>query len=316
MDLDALATLRAPDLRAALPGFLASYIDDEWARESNRERVETLIRHWSDADLESIRDALGALGDEPRKYPAHPKGRGLSRTWCRDVISDGRVHGAAHLAAAAAAGPTLVVCNHLAYVDSQAIDAVLAWGGHGALADRLVSLAGPKVYADLFRRIASLCLGTLPVPQSTSLGHAEKLSPRELARQARASLDLAHRLLDDGDILLLYAEGSRSRTTRLQAFLPGTARYLRKPGLQVVPAALVGTHRVMPVGEARLRPGPVRLTFGEALLVDDAGSHREALAAVHDAVAALLPDELRPLDEAIDDVSPDADTLDDEEETA
>ena len=310
MDLDALATLRASDLRAALPGFLASYVDDEWASESNRERVETLIRHWSDGDLESIRDHLGELGQEPRPYPAHPKGRGLSRTWCRDVIPDGRVDGVAHLAAAVDRGPTVVICNHLAYVDSQAIDAVLAWSGAAALANRLVSLAGPKVYANLFRRIASLCLNTLPVPQSTAVGHEDALSPRELARQARASLDLANGLLDEGQVLLLFAEGTRSRDTRLQEFIPGTARYLRKEGLAVVPAGLVGTQRVMPVGERGLTPGVVRLSFGAAIDVAEAGGPKPALAAVHEAVAALLPGDQRPGDE----VSPDAVTLDDEDD--
>lgn len=295
MDLEALASLRPEDLRASLPGFLSSYVNDEQASETSRARLGTLIKHWSVDDLLSVREGLSALGAEARFYPAHPLARGLSRVWCRDIIADGQVAGVSHLAGAAERGPTVVICNHLSYLDSQAVDAVLAWSGQAALADRLVSVAGPKVYTTLFRRIASFCLNTLPVPQSTAFGYADQLSPRELARQASRSLVQANERLDEGQLLLLYAEGSRSRDRRLQPFIKGTNRYLRKEGVWVVPAALVGTQQIMPVGEPRLTPGPVRLTFGAPLSMADAGGPRAALVAAHDAVAELLPEDRKPL---------------------
>jgi 1-acyl-sn-glycerol-3-phosphate acyltransferase len=158
----------------------------------------------------------------------------------------------------------------------------------------VISLAGPKVYNDPFRRFASGCLSTVPVPQSTQLGHATSLPPRELARRAVAAIAAAHEALAAGRVLLVYAEGSRTRTGRLQPFLQGVARYLKVADARIVPFALSGTERIMPVGSARVSPGSVTLVFGEALPIASAGGPREALDAAHAAVSAILPAELRP----------------------
>ncbi len=294
MELDALSTIAPDRFRAALPAFLASHIADEEAAASSVARVAALVAAWDDETVASVVRGLVSLGAEARPYPANPAARELARLWCRDVITEAEVRGAEGLRAVADRGPTIVVSNHSSYVDSTAIDAVMARGGAAGEADRLMSVAGPKVYSDLFRRFASLCLHTLPVPQSTQLEHTARVSPRELARRAGESLRQAGEQMEEGRILLLYPEGSRTRSGRLEPFVRGAARYLRTPGSWVVPAALTGTDAMMPVGQARLTPGPVRWRMGEPLEVAAFPGPRDALAAAHAAVAELLPAGRRP----------------------
>jgi 1-acyl-sn-glycerol-3-phosphate acyltransferase len=295
VDVSVLADLGPSELRTVLPGFLASFVADPARAASNRARMAELVAGWSDEACRSVLSSLSRVGREHRVYDANPTCRDLSRQWSRDAVLEPVLEGVEHLRAAAARGPTIVVCNHLSYIDTTATDAVLAWHGHADLADRLVAAAGPKVYADLFRLIAASCLNTLPVPQSTSLSHTAKLGARELARKAHESLESTREALERGYVLLLYPEGSRSRSGRLGPFLKGTRRYLTCiEGAAVVPMAISGTDRLMPVGEPKLHPGPVAVRIAPALSAGPDGSARDLLEAAHAAVAALLPEALRP----------------------
>ncbi len=292
-----LEQLTPREFRVALPVFLAGFIDDPASAAANLERVGALVAGWSDETCGELLRALLSLKAGDGVLDAHPAGRELARVWSRDVVREPVLRGVEHLAAAVADGPTVILGNHLSYFDTSATDAALAWAGHADLADRLVAAAGPKVYTDTFRRIAAVCLHTLPVPQSTSLSHTDKIPPRELARQAKASLDGAVAAAAGGRVLLLYPEGSRTRTGRLGPFLRGVHRYLSLGGAstRVVPCAITGTDRIMPVDASRLRPGPVTVTFGEPVLVDEEHGPKQVLPELFARVAALLPEGLQPL---------------------
>lgn len=292
---EAVRQLGPEGLRQVLPAFLADYIDEPEARARNLARVQALVAGWSDRTAAEVFERLTALKAGDGVLRAHPACRELARVWTRDVVLEPTLVGVEHLAAAVAAGPTVVLGNHLSYFDTSATDAVLAWSGHEDLADRLVAAAGPKVYEDTFRRIAAVCLHTLPVPQSGQLAHTQKLPVRELARQARASLDGAQAAAADGLVMLLYPEGSRTRTGRMGSFLKGVHRYLAVgEEVSVVPCAVDGTQGIMPLEARRLRPGPVRLAFGPPLRVGPDGGTREVLEGAWHQLAALLPDPLRP----------------------
>lgn len=295
MNLSALIELQPDQVRMLLPSFLAGFIVDPVASARNKGRISALVADWSDDTCRRVLKVLATVGDEQQIYAADPVCRQLSRMWSMDVILEPELSGVEHLRAAVDAGPTIVLSNHLAYFDSTAVDAILAWSGNDDLADRLMSAAGPKVYQDLFRRVAAACLNTLPVPQSTSFSHTEQLSPRELARRAMTSVNLARDALEEGLVLLIYAEGSRSRSGQMGSFLKGVRRYLEvHETIHLVPAAICGTHRVMPVDDERMHPMHASLRFGPALRVGEGLPARDALVAAHEAIAALLPEEHRP----------------------
>jgi 1-acyl-sn-glycerol-3-phosphate acyltransferase len=144
-----------------------------------------------------------------------------------------------------------------------------------------------------------LCFGTVKVPQSTDVASAEAvLNAREVARAARQAIDVARQRLRDGDALLLFGEGTRSRTGAMQSMLPGVARYLDVPGTWVLPAGLTGPEALFPLEGSTLRPARLVLHLGRpvpaSLLLERAGDDRRlAMDTIGLAVAELLPTEYR-----------------------
>jgi 1-acyl-sn-glycerol-3-phosphate acyltransferase len=294
LDIDTLSLLTPNDLRTKLPEFLASFIGCASAKKSNHRRLTDLMSSLEDHQFKDFLHSLEIVGRTEQLYPADPTCRAVSRTWAHDIVSDFSVQHIHHLETARLKGPTIVLCNHLAYLDSTVTDAVLTWSGHEDLANQLVYLAGPKVYSHLFRRIGAAALGTILVPQSTSIAHTADLSPRELAKKAIASLGAAKASLQDQQVIWIYPEGSRNRTGHMGSFLRGVRRYLGVAGAaQVVPAAISGTEKIMPVTESLLDVAPVSFTFGAPFPVEK-GGELEGLEQAYYRISELLEGDQRP----------------------
>ena len=124
------------------------------------------------------------------------------------------------------------------------------------------------------------------------------MSPREVARAARRSIELAHERLRLGDALLVFAEGTRSRSKVMQRMLAGAARYLDGPDVPVLPVGIVGTEALFPVDAEALHRVTVTITTGAPLassaLREAAGRDRQLMMdAIGTAIAELLPAEYR-----------------------
>jgi 1-acyl-sn-glycerol-3-phosphate acyltransferase len=73
----------------------------------------------------------------------------------------------------------------------------------------------------------------------------------------------AYELLDQGEMLLVYAEGGRSRSGELGEPKPGIGRIALESGAPIVPVAIHGSARVR--GWKRLRFPKVTIEFGEPI---------------------------------------------------
>ena len=292
VSLSNLESVEPEKLRTLLIHFLSHHVAD--MEDGAGPQARAIINSWDDQTLIDLREKLTTLGNEITLYESHKGCRDVARAWGDHIVTSTDVEGVNHLTDALDSGPTLLICNHLSYFDTTGTDLCLANAGLGDIADKIFALAGPKVYSDLFRRYAAACLNTLPVPQSASIGHGAKLSPRDLAKLAIESTKISAELTKQGRIPLLYAEGSRSRDGRLQPFLRGVRRYLDVPELRVVPMVILGSWDVMPVGSGTLHSAPVKLKFGPAIEIDEVG-YKAALDIVHMAVGKLLPDAHKPL---------------------
>jgi 1-acyl-sn-glycerol-3-phosphate acyltransferase len=191
--------------------------------------------------------------------------------------------------------PIVCLANHLSYADANVIEVLLHRAGAEEIANRLTALAGPKVFTSRDRRFSSLCFGTVKVPQSAEVSSGEAaLNARAVAVAARRSIDAALERLRSGDALLLFPEGTRSRTGVMQAMLPGVARYLAVPGTWVVPLGLSGTEQLFSVNDSRLQPARVIVQIGDPVLADTLRVHARAdrsvmMNAIGLAIAELLP---------------------------
>jgi 1-acyl-sn-glycerol-3-phosphate acyltransferase len=231
-------------------------------------------------------------------YPPDPLARRIHHLLAdRFLAADSRLVGRDHLAMVADA-PVVIVSNHLSYADANVVEILLRKGGAHRLADRLTALAGPKIFSSRQRRFSSLCFGTIKVPQSADVSSDEAvLQARDVARAARRAIEVAHERLDAGDALILFGEGTRSRSGGLQRMLPAVARYLEVRGTWVVPVGLTGPEALFPVDGA-LTAATVTMTVGRPrraeALMDNADANRRLVTdALGLAIADLLPAEYR-----------------------
>lgn len=192
-------------------------------------------------------------------------------------------------------GRKLVVCNHLSYTDTQVTDSVLALTNRTAFADRLVAIAGPKVYTEPWRRMAAIALNTRKTAQSSVVAsEQDALSPRELAVIAIDTLRDCERLMDEGFVVLLYPEGRRSRDGRMQPFLRAAARYLALTGVTVLPIAQTGGETLFPMDAPRMFRGAVRIACAESFAAADFPGKTAALEEAFRRLAAELPEQYQP----------------------
>jgi 1-acyl-sn-glycerol-3-phosphate acyltransferase len=263
---------------------------------------ESLQREIDDAGpeaLASLGHRLSHAGTDWSYYPSDPLARRIHRLLAQRVLPQAPVLlGTEHLAAVSGR-PLVIVANHLSYADANLFEVLLHQAGAGALADRLTVVAGPKVYSNLRRRFSSLCFGTIKVPQSTSLSTDEAvMNPRDVALAARRVIEIAHERLRLGEALLIFAEGTRSRTGEMQPLLPGVARYLDYRGAWILPVGLAGSEALFPIDEDSLNPVRIEIRIGPPI---DAGALRERshghrrviMDSIGLAIAAILPPKYR-----------------------
>ncbi|MCO4772195.1 MAG: 1-acyl-sn-glycerol-3-phosphate acyltransferase [Deltaproteobacteria bacterium] len=280
-----------------LGAFLAAYIHptDE-APGRVRRGLEEVLRSTSDAEWRAYIDYLAALGLDWGQQDAHPVGRAMTQALMEPLLApDSRIEGVEHLEAALGRGRrVLIVGNHLSYVDPTAAWALMHRQGQGHLADRVTAVAGPKVYeGEPMRLMGASANHAIKVAQSSQVSAEGGLGPREIVAIARSSMKLAGELMDDGRVVLIYPEGTRSRTGALGPFLKAVGRWLTLDGVLLVPFGLQGTDRIYTLDDDRLRPTTVIGAYGPALDPSDFGRRDEVVAAARTAVQALLPEEMR-----------------------
>jgi len=193
-----------------------------------------------------------------------------------------RVEGLDRLARAPDA--VLYAANHQSVMDGPVILAALP----PARRARVATVAGREWFAPHFhpqrhpplQRMATslayylgvLCFDVAPLPQ------------REAgAREAMRHLGT---LLGQGSSVLIFPEGVRRETGRIDTFQPGVGMLASRLQAAVVPVRIDGVDRVLPVGARWARPGPVRVAFGDPLRFDGDG-YEEIARRIEDAVRRL-----------------------------
>lgn len=263
-----------------------------------RTALEREIDDAGPASLVALRDRL-TLDAGWTYYPPDPLARRIHLLLAtRFVQPDSQVTGLEHLEVIDGE-PVIIMSNHLSYADANVLHVMLHRVGCGDLADRLTAMAGPKVFSVRERRFSSLCFGTIKVPQSRDVSSEEAVQDaREVARAARRAIEIAAERVASGDALVLFGEGTRSRSAQMQRMLAAVARYLEVPGAWVLPVGLTGSELLFPIGDVTVRPARVDVTIGTPMRTDAllqlATRHRQtAMDLVGLAIAELIPPSYR-----------------------
>jgi 1-acyl-sn-glycerol-3-phosphate acyltransferase len=176
-----------------------------------------------------------------------------------------------------ATGGVLLIANHTSYADPPIV---------GTACPRPVHFMAK---AELFE-----------IPLLAGLIRRTHAFPVRRGRADGAALRRAIRLLRDGEVLLVFPEGTRSPDGRLMELEPGAAFIAMQAQVQVVPVAILGADRLLPRGKPILLPAKLKVRFGPPLdpfRLRGQRSTGEALERVceqmGEALRALLPPERR-----------------------
>ena len=130
-------------------------------------------------------------------------------------------------------GPAIVVANHISFFDS----ILLMFG-----LSRPVSVLGKAEYTD--HRITNWLFcgaGMIPIRRE---------NPGDLVR----AFEHVGEVLDRGEVVGVFPEGTRSRDGLLHRGRSGAAHLALATGAPLVPVGIIGTDRILPTGTRLVRP--------------------------------------------------------------
>lgn len=168
------------------------------------------------------------------------------------------------------AGPLVIVPNHVTFADPPLVSIPVRRPVYYMAWNALFEIPG---LSWLIRRLRAF-----PV----DLDAADPRAARE-----------AIRLLQSGEVVMIFPEGGRSATGRLGRFKLGAFRLACSLGVPVLPVTIAGGHESWPPGRLLPRPGRLIITFHPAI-PPPSGSDVKAAARslsqqVRRAVASALP---------------------------
>ncbi|BCW18871.1 lysophospholipid acyltransferase family protein [Pseudarthrobacter enclensis] len=146
-------------------------------------------------------------------------------------------------------GPAIIASNHLSFSDSIFMPLMVR--------RPVVFLAKSEYFTGtgIKGRLTALFFRlTNQLPMDRSGGAA-----------SAASLSAGMEVLENGGLLGIYPEGTRSPDARLYRGKVGVARLALQAGVPVIPVAMIGTDKVQPIGKRLPNIRRIGMIFGEPL---------------------------------------------------
>ena len=146
-------------------------------------------------------------------------------------------------------GPAILVSNHLSFSDSFFLPLVC---------DRRITFLAKQEYftgkgiKGLISKAFFTGVGQVPIDRSSG-------------RAAEAAILTGVRVVEEGHLLGIYPEGTRTADGRLYRGKTGVARMALEAKVPVIPVAMIGTYEIQPPGRIRPRIKRVGIRFGDPL---------------------------------------------------
>lgn len=180
-------------------------------------------------------------------------------------------------------GPILVIANHVTALDG----ALVLYALPGALRRHVAVMMSGEMLADFRSGRQGGPLGWAAYWLLTALFNVFPL-PRLAG--FRDSFAHAGEALDRGMSVLIFPEGTRSRSGEMAPFRKGIGLLAAQAGVAVLPVALVGLDRIRDRRVRWFRSGVLRVYIGEALAYDPARTPEAWAAELEERIRTLLAD--------------------------
>lgn len=183
-----------------------------------------------------------------------------------------------------ASGGFIVAPNHLSFLDSVLVQALMP--RPVAFFAKAEYFTGTGLKGALMRSFFE-GVGSIPVERGQQAASVQ-------------ALKTLLSMLEEGDGVGIYPEGTRSRDGLLYRGRTGVGWLALTTGAPVVPVGLLGTDRLQPAGQRMIRPQHFTMKVGEPLYFEKTGpdhslpARRRATDTIMDAIAALTGQERAP----------------------
>ena len=172
--------------------------------------------------------------------------------------------------------PYILASNHTSHLDGPAIIAA-----HPHPLSEIYSLAAQDYFFD--HPVKSFCVRTL-----------FNLVPFNRQNCFHDCLPLCRQLVEQGNILLMFPEGTRSSNGQLQPFKRGLGFLAHTLSIPIIPVCVIGSYQALPKGNRqRPNPHPIQVQFGQPIfpssdLAVKAGNRRQYYSAMVEDVRCAI----------------------------
>lgn len=96
--------------------------------------------------------------------------------------------------------------------------------------------------------------------------------------RALKSIEEAKKLMKEKNVsILVFAEGTRSKTGEIQEFKRGAFRMASAVGYPIIPVTISGSNKIMPKGTFKLKPGIISVHFDKPITTENIKSRQDEI---------------------------------------
>ena len=159
----------------------------------------------------------------------------------------------------------ILLANHSSHADHTILARSLRQNGFPDLAERIIFISGMKVKNEFLGRIFNDTYSRILVSTPSSEPQTDEENRNSQLINLKGLLGIT-RLLNQGNLLVFYAEGTRSRDKKLQKAISSVARYFENPNIQyLIPVGMQRTADLLPIGSMIPRFTNPKVAFGEPI---------------------------------------------------